>query len=424
MTDRSWLRRRRREFHHHPEPAWCEFYTLARIVDELEAIGVDDLLLGREVFETDARMGVPDPETRRKWRDRAADAGASPDTLSRLDGGFTGAIAVIGDGSPPVVGLRVDIDGVPCTESTDDAHTPAAEGFRSENEGMMHACGHDAHATMGLGVVRSVRDRLDAGTLKVLFQPAEEVLGAGKAIAEAGHFDDVEYLFVPHVGVDQPTGTVVCGVHHTLAIDQFEVTFRGESAHSGKTPQSGSDAIRALATATEKLHGIARHADGATRVNVGVIEGGSAPNVVAERASLEGEVRGETTPLRDYMRSRAAEVVAHAATLYGCECDVETLSEAPRVDSDPALAELVGDVARQVDGVDEVRPDMRLDASDDATYLMDRVSQRGGAATYLVLGTNHPGGHHTSTFDVDEDTLPVGVNLLSSLVRTATGSDA
>src|SRR6056297_124892 len=151
--DRDRLVELRRELHRHPEPAWREFWTTARIVDELEAIGVDELYVGPEALAEDERMAVPDDEELARWFDRAREAGAREDVLDRLEGGYTGAVAVVERGEGPTVALRVDIDGLQREESTDDDHVPAAEGFRSETEGTMHACGHDAHMTWGLATL-------------------------------------------------------------------------------------------------------------------------------------------------------------------------------------------------------------------------------------------------------------------------------
>ncbi len=146
----------RRDLHRHPEPAWREYYTTSRVVEELERIGVDDLLVGPDVLDADARMAVPTDDELDEWHERAREVGAREDILEQTASGFTGAMAVLERGEGPTVGLRVDIDGLPITEATDDGHAPAEEGFRSGNEGYMHACGHDAHATIGVGVLDAI----------------------------------------------------------------------------------------------------------------------------------------------------------------------------------------------------------------------------------------------------------------------------
>ena len=173
-TERSHLRELRRDLHRRLELAWREFYTTSRIVDELDRIGVDERYYGREAIASEHRMAVPDDPNVEANLVRAREAGAREDVLEAAAGGYTGAVAVIEQGHGPVVALRVDIDGLPRTESSSRDHFPVAEGFRSEHDGRMHACGHDAHVATGVGILDAVKDSDFAGTLKVFFQPGEE----------------------------------------------------------------------------------------------------------------------------------------------------------------------------------------------------------------------------------------------------------
>jgi aminobenzoyl-glutamate utilization protein A len=282
----------------------------------------------------------------------------------------------------------------------------------------MHACGHDAHAAMGLGVLRAVADSDFSGTFKCIFQPAEEQIGGGRAVAEGGHLDDVDHLLAVHVGLDHPTGEVVAGVDDFLAVSHFEARFSGESAHAGGHPNRGDNAVQAMATAVGNLYAIPRHEDGPTRVNAGQVGGGTATNIVPEEAFVRGEVRGGTTELMEYTRERAHRVLENAAAMHGCTVDVERGGEAPSAKSDEELVDLVADVAAGVDGVDSVVRRDTLGGSEDASYLMRRVQERGGTAGYVCIGTDHPGGHHTATFDVDEESLPIGVDVLSGAVAS------
>ncbi len=409
----------RRELHRKPEPAWREFYTTARIVAALEDLefDLDELYVGREAIAGDHRMGVPDESELEEWYERARDAGADEAVLEKLEGGYTGAVAVVDRGEGPTVGLRVDVDALPLEESADSEHRPAAEGFRSEHEGAMHACGHDAHATIGIGVLEAVQESDFSGTLKVFFQPAEEIVGGGKSMAKSEHIEDVDYLLATHVGLDHPTGEIVAGIDGFLAVSHLEATFTGESAHAGARPEEGRNAIQALATAVQNLYAIPRHADGATRVNAGVVEGGTAANIVAEEARVVAEVRGETTELMEYTNEHARRILRSAAEMHDCEVEIETGAEAPSARSDDALVSIVGDVAREVDGVDRILERDDLGGSEDATYLMQTVQENGGLACYVGVGTDHPGGHHTSTFDVDEESIRHGVEVLSGAIE-------
>ncbi|ESP88601.1 amidohydrolase [Candidatus Halobonum tyrrellensis] len=407
----------RRDLHRHPEPAWCEFYTTARLVSELETRDVDELHYGPAVLGSE-RMNVPDEGTLDEWFERAKAAGAREDILAELEGGYTGAVAVVRRGDGPVVGLRVDIDALPITEANEN-HAPAdgADAYRSENEGWMHACGHDAHATFGVGVIDEILASEFEGTLKVFFQPGEEQIVGGKPMADSELLDDVEYLLAAHVGLDHPTGEVVAGVDGFLAVSHFLAEFDGESAHAGGHPEEGRNTVQAMAAAIQNLYAIPRHADGATRVNAGLVGGGTATNIIPEESFVEGEVRGETTDLMEYMDDKAENVLVSAAEMHDVDVTTERLGMAPSATSDPELVDLVAAVAGDVAGVDSVAESDELGGSEDATYLMRRVQDNGGYAAYVGVGTDHPGGHHTSTFDVDEASLDVGVDLLASAIR-------
>ncbi|WP_251343191.1 amidohydrolase [Haloplanus halophilus] len=406
----------RRDLHRHPEPGWREFYTTARLVDELETRPLDELHVGPEVL-AEERRGVPDDAELDEWAERAVDAGARADVVDRLAGGYTGLVAVLRRGEGPTVGLRVDIDALPITEADEAPHRPAVEGFRSENEGFMHACGHDAHATIGVGVLDAVAASDFEGTLKVFFQPSEETIAGGEPMAKGGHLDDVDYLLALHVGLDHPTGEVVAGVDGFLAVSHFRAEFAGASAHAGGHPERGRNAVQAMAAAVQNLYGIPRHHDGATRVNAGLVGGGTASNIVPESAFVEGEVRGETTELMEYMDDHAARVLRAAAEMHDCEVEIHDEGRAPGGESDDELAAVVGAVAAETAGVESVLDSDQLGGSEDATYLMRHVQERGGLAAYVGVGTDHPGGHHTPTFDVDEETIRIGVDVLSEAIE-------
>ncbi|WP_158853382.1 amidohydrolase [Halorhabdus sp. CUG00001] len=418
MTDTSeHLRALRRDLHRHPEPAWRECYTTARLCEEIERIGVDDLFVGPQALDVDARTGVPEADELARWRERAREAGADDATLQKCQGGTTGAIAVLERGAGPTVALRVDIDALPRTESTDPGHHPVEAGFRPDHDDAMHACGHDAHATIGVGVLEAIADSDFEGTLKVIFQPAEEVIGGGRAVAQSGHLDDVDYLLAIHIGLGHPTGEIVAGVEGILAVANFDATFTGEPAHAGGHPDRGRNAVQAMATAVQNLYAIPRHGDSATRVNAGDVGGGSASNVIPENAYIRGEVRGETTDGKAYMREHAADVLESAAAMHDCDVDLEWTGDAPSADPDAAIRDLVFGAAGEVPGVEHRLQSDDLGGSEDATYLMRRVQDQGGKATFVGIGTDHPSGHHTATFDIDEASIGIGIDVLGQAIE-------
>jgi len=243
------------------------------------------------------------------------------------------------------------------------------------------------------------------------------MIAGGKSMAESDHLADVDYLLAAHIGLDHPTGEVIAGMDGFLAVSHFRAEFEGSPAHAGGRPNEGENAVQAAATAIQNLYAIPRHEDGATRVNAGKVGGGTATNIIPEEAFVEGEVRGETTELKDYMRVRAEQVIESAAKMHGCEVDLTTNGEAPSAESDQELVDVVGDVAAHTEGVENVIERDELGGSEDATYLMRTVQQNGGSAAYVGVGTDHPGGHHTATFDVDEDSIPIGIGVLTDSIR-------
>jgi aminobenzoyl-glutamate utilization protein A len=407
----------RRELHRHPEPAWREFYTTGRITEELERIGIDEVLLGRAIHDEDRRKAVPDTEEIARWRERAEELGVPGSLLDRMDEGYTGAIGLLERGPGPTVALRVDIDGLERTESREPDHRPASEGFRSERDGMMHACGHDAHATIGVGVLERMAETEFEGTLKVLFQPGEEKGAGALPMAHSGHLDDVDYLVAIHVGMGYATGTVVPAVDSFFAVSDARVEFAGEGAHAGSDPDAGRNAVRAMATATEKLHGLPRHSDSVTRVNVAPVGGGTATNVIPESAFMEFEVRSDGNDGLEHMEDRAERVVESSANLYDCEVDVEWKTRLPSATCDEAVADVVESVAHRTDTVDTIETADEPDGSEDATILMEYVRNNGGKAAYVGIGSDHPGGHHTPLFDVDEKAIPIGVTVVERTIR-------
>jgi aminobenzoyl-glutamate utilization protein A len=172
-----------------------------------------------------------------------------------------------------------------------------------------------------------------------------------------------------------------------------------------------------MATAVQNLYAIPRHGDGATRVSAGRVGGGTASNIVPESAFVEGEVRGETTALMEYAYDGAERTCRSAVEMHDCELDLSLAGDAPAAENDPAAVDAVERAARDAAGVDSVVRTAPLGGSEDATVLMRAVQENGGVAGYACVGTDHPGGHHTATFDVDEDSLPLGVTVLSDAVR-------
>ena len=412
----------RRDFHRHAESGWTEFRTASLIARRLVDLGCE-VQVGREVICERDRMGMPSAEVLEACWQRAVKEGGDPEFLNAVRGGFTGVVGVISGGEGPVVGLRFDIDALDVGESADSEHRPAREGFASVHDGVSHACGHDAHAAVGLGVAE-ILIRLSAdmhGTVKLIFQPAEEGVRGAKSMVGAGVVDDVDYIIGHHVYSGWSLGEICGGVGGYLATTKFDALFSGSPAHAAGAPQRGKNALLAAANAVLNLYAIARHRDGTTRVNVGRFVAGSGRNVIPSEAHLVAETRGATAELNEYMYERALNVLEASAALYDCSLDVRPMGSAQSALSSPELAERVERIAQQI-GDHTTRTREEGGGSEDFTYMMKRVQDRGGQATNVGIGANRGGwGHHTDRFDIDERALVGAAGLLSSVVMDIIG---
>lgn len=419
----------RRDFHRNPERGWMEVRTASLLAARLETLGWD-VRVGADVIDPAARMGLPPAEALEEAFRRALDGGAEETMAARMKGGFTGVVGVLegrgggGGGGGPTVALRFDIDANAGEEARDERHRPAREGFASAEPGTMHNCGHDGHAAIGLGVASLLGEIRDAwtGRVKVIFQPAEEGARGALAMVEAGVLDDADYFIVPHVGVRVTrTGKIVCGAGGFQATTKLDAVFTGKNAHAGLEPEAGRNALAAAATAFLQLQAISRHSGGGTRVNVGTLEGGTARNIIPDRAVLKLETRGETSDLDAYMQDHAHEVLRASALMHGVEVEIEKVGRTISAQSDPELTGVISEVASDLPDFDEVVLEEDYGAGDDAAFMMERVQRRGGKSAYLVLGTELPGGHHTPRFDFNEEVLVSGVKLFAALVCRLSG---
>ena len=409
---------RRRDFHKHAESAWTEFRTASLVAQALADLGYQ-VLTGGEVVEASAMMGVPTKAELDRHVDRALSQGADRSWVEKMRGGKTGVVGVLKCAKAgPTVALRVDMDANDLVEAEDEKHRPFREGFASVNSGAMHACGHDGHTAVGLGVAEvlaGMRDQL-GGTLKLIFQPAEEGVRGAKAMLDRGVVDDVNYIVGAHLGVNlKKTGQLACRTEGFLATTKFDATYTGTPAHAGAAPEAGRNAILAAATAVLNLHAIARHSQGASRVNVGVIQGGTGRNVVPARAVIKLETRGATTAINEYVYREALRIIEAAGAMQGVQVKVDLMGSAAGCDNDAALVERIQRVALRQQLFREIVPAGNIGGSEDCTYFMERVQKNGGQAAFIMVGAELAAGHHESLFDFNEDALPPAIALLSGV---------
>jgi amidohydrolase len=339
--------------------------------------------------------------------------------------GRTGVVAELGplqgaDGSPvPLVALRVDMDALPVEERT-------GLDYASTQQGLMHACGHDLHTAVGLGVACLLGglaarhpERLTA-RVRLLFQPAEETAQGAAWMKADGAMEGVEALFGVHVFPSLPAGRI--GVRSgslTAAAGELEVEVLGEGGH-GARPHQSTDAIWIAARVVSGLQeAISRRLDALHPVVVsfGRIEGGKAFNVIADHVRLLGTVRCLDTDVHAQLPGWIEDTVQALCQGHGGEARVRYRVISPPVHNDPALTELVAEAAVELLGRPQVQwlEQPSLGAEDFAQLL------EGTRGTMFRLGVAGPDGCtplHSNTFAPDEAALPVGIRVLTwSLLR-------
>lgn len=409
----------RREFHQYPEAAWTEFRTADKVIKVLKGCGYD-VQYGSAVVNEAAMMGTPSKNVLEENLTRAAEEGADKAVLECMAGGKTGVVGILHTGRPgPTVALRFDMDANEVQEKTEPSHRPWQEGFSSRHAGIMHACGHDGHTAIGLGVAIILQQKKTelCGTIKLIFQPAEEGVRGAKAMVEAGVADDVDYLLGMHLGfLAGNSDYFICGTDGFLATTKLDAHFHGVPAHAGAAPQEGRNALLAAAGAAINLHGIPRHAAGVSRVNVGVLQAGSGRNVIAEEAVLKLETRGETSTINKFMQEEALRIIHGAAAMQGVSVTIHEMGGAGSGQSDEAVTNCLRQAVKTSGLFSIIEDRGSLGASEDFTCFLERVQKRGGQGGYAMVGINRAAGHHDGAFDFDETSLGKAVTVLALAV--------
>lgn len=406
----------RRSFHALPELGWGEFTTTARIAGALKDLGYS-VYLGTEVinnsFVRGREMALVEAGIR-----RAKELGVEDALLDKM-GGYTGCMGVLDTKRPgKTTALRFDIDCVGVDESKDAAHIPNIEGFSTDKKGAMHACGHDGHMAIGLGVAKFFAENIDrfSGRLKLIFQPAEEGVRGAIAMRESGIVDDADYFLGMHLGFIAKSGEVVIDPVGFLCTTKLDFFFKGTPAHAGAAPELGRNALGAASEASLSMLAIARHGEGSSRINIGYLRAGEGRNVIPATAYLQAEVRGENEAINTYMKEAAIRCAKGAALTYGVEVRSEIVGEAVDLVNDKKLVEVLGSVVDEYSELTKIeqRP---FGGSEDATLLARRVQENGGKALYFIVGSDITAGHHKSGFDLDERSLEVAYNMLTGCLE-------
>jgi len=407
----------RRKRHQYPEIGFAEYVTTYELSEQLAGKGFS-LFYGTDFLTSSERMGVPCDPMLAENEQRALQKGVPAEFLEKMKGGHTGFAAVLDTGRPgPNFAYRFDIDALPIEEAECTDHVPAQQEFRSQIAGMMHACGHDGHAAIGLGLANYLSKKKDSlsGKYTILFQPAEEGGRGAKAIVDKGWLDHIDYFMSGHVGIHNlPSGTVAATTSKFLASSKINAKFIGKSAHSGLEPNEGRNALLAAASAALHLHSIANHKDGITRINVGTLHAGAGRNVIADKALMEIETRGETNNLDAYMQENATRILQASAALYDVELELEHMGRSVSTAADHDFAKVV-ERACALSSSLKIVPHLEVGASEDVTYMIERVREQGGKATFMIFASPLPAGHHHPCFDYEEQALLAG---LETIIRT------
>ena len=293
----------------------------------------------------------------------------------------TGLIAELGTGKGPVVALRADMDALPIREAT-------GLPYASVCPGVMHACGHDFHTACMLGAALLLREREDTlpGTVKVIFQPAEEVNRGAALMVSTGLLDDVQLFLSGHTYPWYPAGSIGIRPGPVMAAaDHFVVRIRGKGCHAAH-PERGNDPIPALAAMIAAFQTIiSRRTDpiDSAVVSITRVEAGNTWNVIPEDAMMEGTVRAMTAAVRDDIHRRMELMATETARAYGCEAGIEYERGPDPVVNDAETCERAADTARRLGMRVETNPPTMI-AEDFSEYLklapgaMFRIGTGGG----------------------------------------------
>ncbi len=365
----------RRDLHQHPELGFQEKRTASIVAQSLRDLGL-------EVQTGIAETGV----------------------VAVVEGGRTGRTVM----------LRWDMDALPIQEAT-------GAPYASTHPGVMHACGHDGHVAIGLGVARLLCERREdlRGRVKLVFQPAEEGLGGAERMIAAGVLENPspDVALGVHLWNSRPVGWVGIGDGPVMAgAERLEIEILGKGGH-GAAPQQARDPVPAAAQVISALQTIvSRNLDprAAAVVSITQVHTGEAFNVIPDRAMLRGTIRTFDLDVRETVLHRVTEVASGVAAALGCTARVQLTPLTPPVVNDPAVAERVRQVARRVfPGVvpDEAERSM---VSEDMAYFLQAVP-----GCFVLIGSADPtrgldAPHHNPQFDFDEASLPQALALLVS----------
>ena len=378
------------------------------ILDKAHSLS-DQLVAWRRDLHMHPELGFEERRTSRLVADALRDMGIEIE----VGVAETGVVARIGEGRP-AIGIRADMDALPIHEAND---VP----YKSQTPGLMHACGHDAHTAMLLGVAKLLHNLPDrpAGEVRLLFQPSEEKWrhedghSGGSLMVEEAALDGLDAVIACHVASGRPVGEVrVCDGLSMAAPDVFEAKIIGEGTH-GATPNAGLDPIWLQAQVVNALQAIrSRRRDPTERsvVSIGTIHAGVADNVIPNEVLMTGTIRTFEQEAREAIHSLVEEAFA-LVRHFGGDFELKISTGYPALYNDPAVASLIRDVGSDLLGDARVGEGEPIMAGEDFAYMT-----RKAPGAMLRLGAqldevNRP--HHSPIFDIHEGCLPIGVGVMA-----------
>lgn len=321
----------------------------------------------------------------------------------------TGVVAEIGQGET-LIALRADIDALPIDEI-------APVTFRSQQQGVMHACGHDVHTSVMLGAARllKAREKSLPGRVRLLFQPAEERFGGAKTLIAAGALQEVAAIFGMHNAPELPVGTFATrGGPFYANVDRFDIEVQGKGAHAAR-PQEGVDAIVIASQIVSALQTLVSRSYSPLEsvvVSVTRIEGGNTWNVLPQKVVLEGTVRTHNADIRSELPQRLRQLIAGIASGFGARAELNWHPGPPALINTERWAEFSKQVAAR-QGYDVQHAELQMGGEDFAFYLHDTPG------TFVSIGSNSEFGLHHPGFNPDEALLYPAAEYFSQLAEAA-----
>lgn len=408
------LIRLRRHFHKYAEPAWMEFLTTAKIIEELKNYNLD-LYYGKEIY-FNKRMGLPEKSILESYKNSISISNI--EKKEEILDSYTGLIAVLDTKKiGPNIGFRFDIDANELCESNSLGHLPNILNFSSKNSFAMHACGHDAHMSIGIELAKILASNIKKlkGKIIFIFQPAEEGVRGAYSLMNNPIIDKLDYLAGMHIGMDVKSGEIGVGSHGFLATKKIDIIFKGKASHAGASPEKGHNALLAASSAVLNFNSLAQHSMGEARINVGKLNAGSGRNIIANKAKIEMEIRGENENIISYLYDGVNRIVEGSAISYDCSYEIEIKGQAPSLISYDE--EFIKNLRNFYKEKSYKLVDANLKGSEDIAYLLNEVRKAGGKTVHFILGSNLKDSHHSEEFDINEKDMLRGVDLMVDFVK-------